>query len=39
MIEKFMPKPFDFGEMLEKSKKFYEFVNAKWVNEEAARCV
>jgi hypothetical protein len=29
MIEKFMPKPFDFGEMLEKSKKFYEFVNAK----------
>lgn len=29
MIDKFMPKPFDFGEMLEKSKKFYEFVNAK----------
>lgn len=29
MIEKFMPKPFDFAEMLEKSKKFYEFVNAK----------
>lgn len=29
MIAKFMPKPFDFTEMLEKSKKFYEFVNAK----------
>ena len=29
MIEKFMPKPFDFGEMLAKSKQFYEFVNAK----------
>lgn len=29
MIEKFMPKPFDFNEMLDKSKKFYDFVNAK----------
>jgi hypothetical protein len=29
MIEKFMPKPFDFTEMLEKSKKFYDFVNQK----------
>jgi hypothetical protein len=29
MLDKFMPKPFDFGEVLEKSKKFYEFVNAK----------
>lgn len=29
MIEKFMPKPFDFAEMLEKSKKFYDFVNQK----------
>ena len=29
MIAKFMPKPFDFAEVLEKSKKFYEFVNAK----------
>ena len=29
MIEKFMPKPFDFAEMLNKSKQFYEFVNAK----------
>jgi hypothetical protein len=29
MIEKFMPKPFDFGEVLAKSKQFYEFVNAK----------
>ena len=29
MVGKFMPKPFDFADMLEKSKKFYEFVNAK----------
>ncbi len=29
MIEKFMPKPFSFDEMLAKSKQFYEFVNAK----------
>ncbi len=29
MIAKFMPKPFDFGEVLAKSKQFYEFVNAK----------
>lgn len=30
MMEKFMPKPFDFGEVLAKSKQFYEFVNQKW---------
>jgi hypothetical protein len=29
LLAKFNPKPFDFGEVLEKSKKFYEFVNAK----------
>lgn len=29
MIAKFMPKPFDFAEVLAKSKQFYEFVNAK----------
>lgn len=29
MIDKFMPKAFDFDEMLEKSKKFYDFVNQK----------
>ena len=28
-LDKFMPKPFDFADMMEKSKKFYEFVNAK----------
>lgn len=28
-MNKFMPKPFDFNDMVEKSKKFYEFVNAK----------
>jgi hypothetical protein len=27
-----MPKPFNFAEVLDKSKQFYEFVNAKWVN-------
>ena len=29
MIDKFMPKAFNFDEMLEKSKKFYDFVNQK----------
>lgn len=29
MVEKFMPKAFDFDEMLAKSRKFYDFVNAK----------
>lgn len=29
MLEKFTPKAFDFSEMLEKSKKFYDFVNQK----------
>ena len=28
-LEKFMPKPFDFNDMMAKSKQFYEFVNAK----------
>jgi hypothetical protein len=28
-IAKFMPKPFNFAEVLDKSKQFYEFVNAK----------
>jgi len=28
-LEKFMPKPFDFEDMVAKSKQFYEFVNAK----------
>lgn len=31
MVAKFMPKPFDFADMLAKSKQFYEFVNSKWV--------
>lgn len=39
MIEKFMPKPFSFDEMLAKSKQFYEFVNAKWVNESYPRSI
>ena len=30
-LDKFMPKPFDFADMMEKSKKFYDFVNQKWV--------
>jgi hypothetical protein len=25
-----MPKPFDFNDMVAKSKQFYEFVNQKW---------
>ena len=29
MVAKFMPKAFNFDEMLEKSKKFYDFVNQK----------
>lgn len=29
MIEKFTPKAFDFGDMIEKSKRFYDFVNQK----------
>jgi hypothetical protein len=28
-LDKFVPKPFDSNDMVEKSKKFYEFVNAK----------
>lgn len=28
-LNKFMPKPFDFNDMVAKSKQFYEFVNAK----------
>jgi hypothetical protein len=28
-LDKFMPKPFDFEDMVAKSKQFYEFVNAK----------
>lgn len=29
MLEKFIPKPFDFDSVLAQSKKFYDFVNAK----------
>ncbi len=29
-LAKFMPKPFDFNDMVAKSKQFYEFVNQKW---------
>jgi hypothetical protein len=25
-----VPKPFDFNDMVAKSKQFYEFVNQKW---------
>lgn len=28
-LDKFMPKPFDFEDMVAKSKQFYEFVNQK----------
>jgi hypothetical protein len=28
-LDKFMPKPFNFEEIITKSKQFYEFVNAK----------
>ena len=28
-LDKFVPKPFDFNDMVAKSKQFYEFVNAK----------
>lgn len=28
-LEKFMPKPFSFDDMMAKSKQFYEFVNQK----------
>ncbi len=28
-LDKFMPKPFNFDEMISKSKQFYDFVNQK----------
>jgi hypothetical protein len=27
-----VPKPFDFNDMVAKSKQFYEFVNQKWTD-------